>query len=252
VRTATILTAATTTAAALLLAGCGGLATADDPVGPPEPGTPNPGVTSAPTTTAGPTSAPGTPSDPGTARDDSPLPDDYPWEPRQSLPPQVDGDDGGEPWIGGFDTMVLPERVEALHDGAATYSVTGIEIYEQGPDQSRVVVSYTGGEGQAGLDLSVAGVTDFPPEVTIPGGVDTGLAFLTGAQAPLGGGLEPGQLVRPEGDSRIHGVSVGPPDTTLGTGIYVGMGAGAVLWAVLDHPGTLVLIVTDPGTGPTS
>ncbi len=246
-RTASILTAATATAAALVLAGCGGLATADDPVGPPEPG-----ATSAPTPTAGPTSGPteGTPTAPGAGH--PPLPEDYPWEPRQSPPPQTDGDDGGEPWIGGFDTAVLPERVEALHDGAATYSVTGIEIYEQGPDQSRVVVSYTGGEGQAGLDLSVAGVTDFPPEVTLPGGVDTGRAFLTGAQAPLGGGLEPGQLVRPEGDSRVHGVSVGPPDATLGTGIYVGMGAGAVLWAVLDHPGTLVLIVTDPGTGPTA
>jgi hypothetical protein len=248
VRTATILTTATATAAALLLAGCGGLATADDPVGSPGRGA------AAPATTAGPTSAPtpGTPSGPATQPGDPPLPEDYPWEPRQSPPPQADGDDGGEPWIGGFDTVVLPERVEALHDGAATYSVTGIEIYEQGPDQSRVVVSYTGGEGRAGLDLSVAGVTDFPPEVTLPGGVDTGLAFLTGAHAPLGAGLEPGWLVRPEAESRVHGVSVGPPDTTMGTGIYVGMDAGAVLWAVLDHPGTLVLIVTDPGTGPTS
>ncbi|MCK6211992.1 hypothetical protein KZX45_15710 [Georgenia sp. EYE_87] len=248
-RTATILTAA----AVFLVAGCGGLATADDPLDIPEPGG-----------TAGPAApAPGSPSTPGSAPGDSPLPDeappgdsplpdDYPWEPRQSPPPHVDGDDGGEPWVGGFDTVVLPERLEVVHDGAATYSVTGIEIYEQGPDQSRVVVSYTGGEGLAGLDLSVAGATDLPPEVALPGGVDTGLAFLTGAQAPLGGALEPGQLIRPEAASRVHGVSVGPPDTTMGTGVYVGMDAGAVLWAVPDHAGTLVLIVTDPGTGPTS
>jgi len=180
------------------------------------------------------------------------LPADYPWEPRDAPPPQVDGDDGGEPWVGGFDTAVLPESLEVLHDGGPTYSVTGIEIYEHGPDQSRVVVSYVGGQGQAGLNLSVVGITDFPPEVTLPGGVDTGVAFLTGAHEELGGGLEPGQLVSPDGPSRIHGVSVGPPDTSTGTGIYVGLDAGAVLWAVLDHPGTLVLVVTDPGTGPTT
>jgi hypothetical protein len=243
VRTATILTRATFAAAAVLLAGCGGLATADDPM----PSGPAPTSGTTPVTGPPPTTQPGPTQDPGDA---SALPGDYPWEPRQSPPPEVDGDDGGEPWIGGFDTVVLAEQVEVLHDGDPTYSVTGIEIYEEGPDQSRVVVSYEGGEGQAGLNLSVAGVTDFPPEVTLPGGVDTGLAFLTGAHASLGDGLEPGQLVEPGSPSRIHGVSVGPPDTVMGTGIYVGLESGAVLWAVVDHPGTLVLIVTDPGTGP--
>lgn len=247
----------TTAAVAVLLAGCSGLTTADDPA----PATTPADRTAAPSPTGpgpaspGPTAEPAT-SDPATSDAPSgggtPLPVGYPWEPRQTPPPGLDADDAGEPWVGGFDTVVLPEHLEIAHDGPATYSVTGIEIYEHGPDQSRAVISYEGGQGLAGLDLSVVGATDFPPEVTLPGGVDTGLAFVTGAQAPLGGGLEPGQLVEPEQPSRIHGVSVGPPDTTLGTGIYVGLDEGAVLWAVVDHPGTLVLVVTDPGTGPTA
>ncbi|PFG40838.1 hypothetical protein ATJ97_3378 [Georgenia soli] len=245
------------TAAAVVLSSCAGMVWAEDetPLPPSTSGGTGTGSGAGPddgaTGGATPTGAAGDATGPPTATG-SPLPADYPWRPRQAPPPLLDGEDGGEPWLGGLDTVTLPETLEAAHDGVPTYSVTGIEIYEESPDQSRVVVSYEGGEGLAGLVLSVAGVTDFPPEVTLPGGVDTGLAFLTGAQGELGGGLEPGQLVRPGGPSRVHGVSVGPPDTTMGTGIYVGLEAGAVLWAVMDHPGTLVLIVTDPGTGPTA
>lgn len=239
------------TAAAALLSSCAGLVWADDETPSPPVTSGSPGPDDGATDGATPGGPPGGTTGPQTPGE-SPLPADYPWQPRQAPPPLVDGEDGREPWLGGFDTVTLPESLEAAHDGAPTYSVTGIEIYEEGPDQSRVVVSYEGGEGRAGLVLSVAGVTDFPPEVTLPGGVDTGLAFLTGAHGDLGGGLEAGQLVTPAGPSRVHGVSVGPPDATMGTGIYVGLDAGAVLWAVIDHPGTLVLVVTDPGTGPTA
>ncbi|MPV36256.1 hypothetical protein [Georgenia subflava] len=241
-RTGTAMAAAA--AAALLLTACSA-------VGPEEPDEP-----SAPTTTAGPTQDPPPTSAAPTEEptDDtseppsagSPLPADYPWEPRAEPPPQNDGAVDGEPWIGGLSTRDVDGFVEIAHDGEPTYAVTGVEIYEEGPDQSRVVVTYEGGTGLSGLNLSVAGATDFPPDVVLPGGVDTGLVFLTGAHEPLGGGLEPGTVVEPPAGSRIAGVSIGAPEPEMGTGLYVGLEEGAVLWAVVDHPGVLVLVVTDP------
>ncbi|WP_454778294.1 hypothetical protein [Georgenia muralis] len=219
------------------------------------PGTSSPGVSSGRTAEPAPTTAPSPtptgaerPTDGGTASPSRPdadvLPADYPWEPRADPPPLADVNVAGEPWLGGLSSLDPDDGLEVPADGPGPYALTGVEMYEQGESQSRVVVSYDG-DGLAGLLTSVVGPTELPPGVEVPDGVDTAFVRIPGATDPLGGDLVAGRRVDAPPLRYVGGVSVGTPDEN-GTTLYVGLPEGTTVWYVVDHPGTLVIVATNP------
>lgn len=235
---------------AVLLAACTATTPGDGPSSPDSGRTAEPAPTTDPTTT--PTPAPTGAESPGAGGTASPsrpdaadvLPADYPWEPREDPPPLADVDVAGEPWLGGLSSLDPEDGLEVPADGPGPYAVTGVDVYEQGEGQSRVVVSYDG-DGLAGLLTSVVGPTELPPGVEVPDGVDTAFVRIPGATEPLGGDLVAGQLVDAPPLRHVSGVSIGTPDEN-GTTLYVGLPEGTTVWYVVDHPGTLVIVATDP------